>query len=257
MIGELDTSFQVVALIDADVIPHGNWLQDLVQPFHDARVGATTGVRWYKPLNANWGSLVRSLWNAAAVSQMYAFCIPWGGSMAFRAELFRDTDLLECWKHSFCEDTPSYKVLRRLGLRLGFVPAATMVNPERIDLKPCFSFIRRQLFTTRLHHPRWPLIRAFGVGSGLTLLLTAGMLLASVLVGDWFGIALLGGALTLFVFGLASALLWMDFALQQTAHRRGESFPPTIPFWKLALAGMLTQGVYMAALVSVSFLRKN
>jgi hypothetical protein len=94
----------------------------------------TTGVRWYLPRTTDWGSLVRCLWNAAACTQVFAFHIPWGGPMAFQAELFRDTDLLHHWKRCFCEDTVSYGVLRRLGLRLGFVPAATMVNPERSRL---------------------------------------------------------------------------------------------------------------------------
>src|SRR5579862_9174839 len=79
-LGELDASYGVVVLIDADVIPYATWLRDLVRPFHDARVGATMGLRWYLPETANWGSLVRSLWNAAAVSQMYAFHMTWAGS---------------------------------------------------------------------------------------------------------------------------------------------------------------------------------
>src|SRR5258708_34808161 len=77
-IGELDAAVRVVALIDADVIPYAHWLRDLVRPLRDANVGATTGLRWYLPESADWGSLVRCLWNAAACTQMLAFDIPWG-----------------------------------------------------------------------------------------------------------------------------------------------------------------------------------
>jgi Glycosyl transferase family 21 len=253
-IGELDAAVRVVALIDADVIPYAHWLRDLVRPLRDANVGATTGLRWYLPESADWGSLVRCLWNAAACTQMLAFGIPWGGSMAFRAELFRDTNLLEKWRRSFCEDTVSYGVLRRLGFRLGFVPAATMVNAERIGLKNCFTFIRRQLLTVRLHHPRWPLVRAVGAGSGITLLVVLGVLAAAAAVGDGFSAALMAAVLATFALGLAGAMNWIDTGLRSMAAKRGERLPGSS--WKLALAGPLAQVIYLAALVSVNFLRK-
>jgi len=37
-------SCRAVVLIDADVVPHPQWLRDLVQPLADPTVGATTGV---------------------------------------------------------------------------------------------------------------------------------------------------------------------------------------------------------------------
>jgi cellulose synthase/poly-beta-1,6-N-acetylglucosamine synthase-like glycosyltransferase len=108
----LDESYGVVATIDADVVPHRSWLRDLATPFADPRVGAATGVRWYMPVRRNLGTMVRYLWNAGAVTQMAAFRIPWGGSMAYRAELFRTTDLLRRWQHSFCEDAGTTALLQ-------------------------------------------------------------------------------------------------------------------------------------------------
>src|SRR5262249_1870383 len=132
-IRQLPASTEVVALIDADVIPHRQWLRNLAQPLTDPRVGATSGVRWYMAGGpARWGTLVRSAWSAAACTQMDAFRIPWGGSLAFRTELFRRSDLLERWARSFVEDTGSHRVLRSLGLRLCRVPEATMVNHENV-----------------------------------------------------------------------------------------------------------------------------
>jgi glycosyltransferase involved in cell wall biosynthesis len=253
-IGELNASVQVVALIDADVIPYKDWLRDLVLPLRDPRIGATTGIRWYQPESADWGSLIRCLWNAAACAQMLAFHIPWGGSMAFRAHLFRDTDLLEEWKRCFCEDTISYSVLRRLGFQVCVVPKATMVNPERIALKDCFSFIRRQLLTVRLHHPRWPQVWTAGIGAGLTLLLLFGIFAASAATGDFYCAGLVAGTIASFVAGLASAMLWIKASLRLTAHERGVTVAGFS--WKLMLAAPLTQIMYLAALLSASFLRK-
>ncbi len=254
-IGGLEGSVRVVALVDADVIPYADWLRDLVRPLREPRVGAATGVRWYLPETSYWGSLVRCLWNSAACTQMLAFRIPWGGSLAFRAELFRASDLLDQWKRSFCEDTVSYGVLRRLGLRVAFVPAATMVNSEHIALKHCFFFIRRQLLTVRLHHPRWPFVLAAGLGAGLALAALVGVLVAAAALGDFVSAGLMMGALAAYAASLAAALWWIDRSLRAMAHQRGEHLPAASS-WKLALAGPLTQAVYLAALVSVSFLRR-
>ena len=78
-------------------------------------------------------------WAAAAATQMVAFGIPWGGSMAFRTDLLARSNVLDKWANSLCEDVPLERVLHRVGLRLDFVLAATMVNCERIDLKRCSS----------------------------------------------------------------------------------------------------------------------
>ena len=138
----LDESCQAVALIDADAAPRPQWLRDLTAPLCDAKVGATTGVRWYITDSPQWGSLVRMAWGAAAASQMFAFGIPWGGSMAFRSELLRRSPIVEKWANCLCEDVPLESVLHGLGLRLHFVLAATMVNCEsvgssRVDLQAC------------------------------------------------------------------------------------------------------------------------
>src|SRR5439155_14285106 len=168
-IGTLDESCQVVALIDADVIPRRSWLRDLVLPLTNPKVGAATGIRWFMPSTATWGSLVRYLWNAAASVQMYALHIPWGGSLALRADVLRRSDLLQKWAVSLWEDTASYRTIRELDLQLQFVPAATMVNRETTDLKSCFRFIRRQMLNVRLYHDGWPTILAHGIGTALAM----------------------------------------------------------------------------------------
>jgi cellulose synthase/poly-beta-1,6-N-acetylglucosamine synthase-like glycosyltransferase len=251
-IGELDESTEVVALIDADVVPYRHWLRDLVQPMVDPQVGATSGVRWYMPrAQSNWGTLVRAAWNAAACAQMDALQIPWGGSMAFRAELFRKSDLLERWARSFVEDTGSHQVLRSLGLLLCHVPQATMVNHETIDLSDCFRFIRRQLLNARLYHESWPVILAMSIGTPLAL---AGAMVPALTDGLWQWSAALGALLfasfstTVFFLSIA------DRQINRLAQKRGA---PPYPYpWKLLLALPLTQAVYLAALVSACFIRK-
>jgi cellulose synthase/poly-beta-1,6-N-acetylglucosamine synthase-like glycosyltransferase len=44
-LSELDDSYEAVALLDADTVPHRTWLAELVAPLADERVGAATGNR--------------------------------------------------------------------------------------------------------------------------------------------------------------------------------------------------------------------
>jgi cellulose synthase/poly-beta-1,6-N-acetylglucosamine synthase-like glycosyltransferase len=175
---ELDDSYEIIALVDADVVPHPTWLRELVAPLADERVAATTGNRWYMPHSMSWGSLMRWLWNAAAVVQMYWYGIPWGGTLAFKTSAFREGRLQEQWAHSFGEDTTLYRVFRRLGYRTVFVPGLMMVNREGCRLADFYRWVHRQFLTTRLHHPGWPLV----VGHNLAVFLAQGIGLVSLLV---------------------------------------------------------------------------
>jgi cellulose synthase/poly-beta-1,6-N-acetylglucosamine synthase-like glycosyltransferase len=84
----LPDSTEIIVLIDADVVPGPTWLRSMIAPFSDQKVGASTGIRWYDcPAKAGIGTVVRALWGAAAAGQIYAFQIPWGGSLAFRRSL--------------------------------------------------------------------------------------------------------------------------------------------------------------------------
>jgi cellulose synthase/poly-beta-1,6-N-acetylglucosamine synthase-like glycosyltransferase len=179
-ISGLDDQIEVLAFIDGDVIPARNWLRSLVEPLRDPGVGATTGFPWYAPTETSWGTLVRYLWMAAAVMQMFSFRIAWGGSLAFHARVFRHPRALERWSRSFSEDTGTFGLVRELGLALRFVPEVMTVNPESIDLRNCYTFIRRQLFVTRFQHVWWTPLWMLNVGLiaavvGACVLLTVGL----------------------------------------------------------------------------------
>jgi glycosyltransferase involved in cell wall biosynthesis len=250
----LDESCQAVALIDADVVAHPQWLRDLILPMRDPKVGATSGVRWYITDSPKWGSLVRMAWGTAAATQMVAFGIPWGGSMAFRADLLRRSNLLEKWALCLCEDVPLEGVLRKQSLRLHFVLTVTMVNCESIDLVRCFWFLRRQLISVRLYHSRWPLVLAFGVGMPLAIIFAVIAIAAALLSVDYRAAVAVAAVLVLGLTGLFSGTLWIDGALRGMARVRGETLPG-LP-WKTILAVPLMQFVFLAALLSATFARR-
>ena len=151
----LDQSYDVVALVDADTVPHPTWLSELVSPLADERFGVATGNRWYMPARKSWGALVRYLWNAAAVVQMYCYKIPWGGTLALKTSIFRQSNLLDRWQSAYCEDTMLYQATKQQGLKVAFVPSLMMVNREATDIPDVFRWVRRQLLAARLYHPRW------------------------------------------------------------------------------------------------------
>src|SRR5207249_7179328 len=53
---------------------------------------STTGIRWFAPPEG-WGSLVRHLYNAGSLPQMFVFDLAWGGSLALRGCVARSERL--------------------------------------------------------------------------------------------------------------------------------------------------------------------
>jgi hypothetical protein len=254
-VGELEESIQAIALIDADVVPHRHWLRELMQPFADPSIGASTGFRWHVPNGrTNWWTLVRCVWNAVACTQMAALKIPWGGSMALRASLCRSADMLSCWSRSFGEDTSCHRVLRSQGYRLACVPALTMVNRESIGSKGCFTFIRRQLVSARLGHENWPTVLAIGLGTPAAVLATAVCAAAALTNGEWELALGLASALAIYSFAMALCLGGADRQINRLLQARGE---PRYPFTGRSLVtAPFTAAFYVACLISAAFVRR-
>lgn len=253
----LDASVAFVAQLDADTIPHASWLRELATALRDERVGAATGNRWYMPETLSLGSLVRYSWNAAAVVQMYWYRIAWGGTLAVKTSVFRETDLLDRWSNAFCEDTMLFTQLKKAGLRLAFVPALIMVNREDCDVGGYFRWVRRQLLTARLYHPAWSAVFGHGIVTTLFPLLAvilgvAGLATAQPVVATW---SLAG--VVFYQFAVIAMLPPMEFAARRIVAARGQptrwlTTPGTM---KCLFAIWLTQFVYFLALCSASLLR--
>ena len=167
----LEPDTEAIAFVDADCEPGPTWLEDLIAPLADSRIGAVSGIRWYMPQLGSFGSWVRYLFNALAVFQMYNFSIPWGGSFAVSRHILAELSLLTEWARSFGEDTSAYRPLRRLNKRIAFSPRATALCKEPISLRATYDFIFRQLLSLRLHHPYWAVIFLMNFASLLAVLI--------------------------------------------------------------------------------------
>jgi cellulose synthase/poly-beta-1,6-N-acetylglucosamine synthase-like glycosyltransferase len=246
-----------VALVDADTIAHSTWLRELATALDEPRIGAATGNRWYFPPDFAAGSLVRYLWNAAAVVQMYSYGIAWGGTLALRLADVRRIGWLDRVGQAFCEDTMLRTLLNRHGLRVQFVPSLLMANRERCNLDGFYQWVTRQLLTARLYHAYWPLVvghgvaTTIGIGAGLAFLLVAAST-GQAAVAAWLGIGL--AVYYAFMIGL---LVLMEVAVRTCLRARGESSDWITPGTALMMLPCIvaTQIVYAAALVRAALLR--
>lgn len=248
----LDGRYAFTAHLDGDTVPHPTWLRELAGGFRDPSVGVVTGNRWYRPVDHHWGSVVRALWNAAAVPGMIAHHIAWGGTMAVRADLAARASVREAWRRAFSEDTALAPELARAGLRVCFLPSLVMVDRSGCTLPGFWNWVRRQILAARLHHPAWPALLAHGVltSVGLALALVGGV--GAVLAGDWDGAAAILGLLSAYQGLLVGAFLLLDREVERVLRRRSGS-EETLPrgiLLRAVAAVPVAQAAHAAALAA-------
>lgn len=258
VIRQLDDSYKVVAMIDADVVPHPNWLRELVTPLADEEVGATTGNRWYVPPNSKWGSLIRYVWNSAAVVPMYIYNVAWGGSMAIKLPVLHQAQLLEKWTQALSTDALLGKALKELSLKLKFVPTVMMVNREESNLTSCLRFMIRQLITTRLYQSSWILSLLHSLITTLPLVLTIVLLPYTLFQGYFNAAALLASGFVGYILTMGLLLTLLEQSVQRVVRGNGESTKSFSFLFivKILLSIPLTQLVSTLATVAAILKRK-
>ncbi|MCA9269929.1 MAG: glycosyltransferase family 2 protein, partial [Planctomycetales bacterium] len=259
-IGQLDDDCELVALLDADCVPHASWLRELAAPFADADVAVAYGNRWYMPPDARCGSLMRYIWNVGAVGHMIWCGIPWGGTLALRRTFLDEADLAGAWSSAFCEDTMLARAAQRRGRRCVFVPSLLMVNRETCTVGSLLPWIRRQLLTVRLYHGAWPTTLAYGLASPTIVLAALAAIAWSLCLAS--EPSQLAALATLAVLaGLMTLRLAIVAALEITARgviaKRGEQLERTS--WRRCAAMpfllAVTPFYYLAALLRAQWMR--
>ncbi|WP_016950929.1 glycosyltransferase family 2 protein [Anabaena sp. PCC 7108] len=251
-VSDLDDSYKVVALVDADTIVHSNWLRELVSPLTNDKVGLTTGNRWYVPTGKYWGSLVRYAGNVSTVVQMFLFQVPWGGSLAIKTEVLHQTELLEKWGEAFGDDMLLHKVIKKHGLKIKFVPSLLMVNREECELITVFASLKRLILCSRLYHPNWLALVSDAISSilfpTLVIILALGLLLAT----EWEGAAFLLKSYSIYTIGLLLLMLVMELGVQEVVRSQGQIIAKIslTTIIKMLIAIPLTQWIYGLAMLS-------
>jgi cellulose synthase/poly-beta-1,6-N-acetylglucosamine synthase-like glycosyltransferase len=251
------------AFIDADTVPHRNWLRELASSLQPSDIGAVTGNRWYMPQSNSFGASVRYVWNAAAVVQMYWYSIAWGGTVAIKRDAIELAGLKEKWSRSLCEDTMLRSQLAKVDLKVKFVPSLMMINREDCTFSGYYSWVKRQLLTARLYHPMWNAVLGHGISSALFLVVAITLLMFEV--GKWISggqngnqVLCLGGGLILFQLYLSALLPVMERAVSKIVEGRGENpeWPGKRLYVRLFGFVFATQWIYTSALIASTFIRR-
>jgi cellulose synthase/poly-beta-1,6-N-acetylglucosamine synthase-like glycosyltransferase len=257
-IAELDDDCEVVAFVDADTLTHRSWLRELVSPFSDFTVGATTGNRWYVPGENFWGSLVRYLGNIPIVAHMLIHNVPWGGTLAIKTQVLKRTQLLEQWSQGLIEDVIVQPAIQKQGLRVQSIPSLIMLNQEQCSLSSYLPWLKRQLLCVRLYHPSWLFAVVNGTVTTLIPLLGVGLLLMAVINHQWEAGAWVAGGL--FCYGITEVLwiVMLEQGVRQILQSQRKFLPEisAITMLKTVIAIPLTQLIFMWAIVLAMKTRK-
>jgi ceramide glucosyltransferase len=179
-IEQLPPDFEILVFADSDGRPGKNWLQRLTAPLADARVGATTTMRWLIPNRGNLASALLAAWNAPIVTMLTEkgknFC--WGGGTAIRRSVFEQIGVLDDWRTSVSDDYSLTSALERTRRSILFVPECLAVSFVETDFAGLLEFTNRQILITRVYAEKiWAiagvthLLYCVTVGLGLVLAL--------------------------------------------------------------------------------------
>ena len=180
---QLPPEFEVLVFTDSDGRPGKSWLHRLASPLNDARVGATTTMRWLIPNRNNFATALLAAWNAPIVTMLSEkgpnFC--WGGGTAIRRSVFDQIGVIEEWRNSISDDYSMTNALQRAGRSILFVPECLTLSYVETDFEALLEFTNRQILITRVYAEKtW----AFAAGTHalycFTLILGAALILGDI-----------------------------------------------------------------------------
>jgi cellulose synthase/poly-beta-1,6-N-acetylglucosamine synthase-like glycosyltransferase len=173
-------SAELLAFIDSDVNPDPEWLRYLITPLVDPAVGLTTGYRRYQPDSGFWSTMRAVANNVAMTPHLVGrrLRVAWGGTMAMRSRDFDRSGVEEIWRGALSDDLTLATAVRRLGLRIEFVPECLTNSSDKCTMRECYEWLRRQLFVARMYSPA--LWRGAAFSFVPMLLMFAGILLSPV-----------------------------------------------------------------------------
>ena len=168
---KIDPQSEVIVFVDTDARPEKDWLKQLVAPLADETLGASTGYRWFLPVNGGIASRLRGVWNASIASALGSdrtknFC--WGGSTAIRRTTFERLAISERWRGTVSDDFLITRVLKEAKLPIHFTPNCLVPSVSDCDFRELLEFTTRQIKITRVYasHLWLPLL----LGSALFVL---------------------------------------------------------------------------------------
>jgi ceramide glucosyltransferase len=196
---ELPETCEVVVFTDSDVRLPRAWLNKIVAPLQNPRVGATTGYRWIIPGRGAGASdlagALASAWNASVATLLGRagenFC--WGGATALRRKTFDEAQVIEAWKGAVSDDFALTGALERAGKPIIFCPECLGATLHPWTGSGLLEFTTRQILIARIYAPRrWRMGAAAHLGYSFTMIYAAFAIVATQMNGDpWTQLALM------------------------------------------------------------------
>lgn len=248
-VSQVHPKVEVLVFVDTDAQPHTGWLQSLVSPLKDEKLGAATGYRWFIPMRASFASHLRSVWNASIASALGAradknFC--WGGSTAIRRTTFEQFQIAERWRGTVSDDFAVTRVLQEAKLPIHFVPQGLIPSLDDCNFSELLEFTNRQLKITRTYAPH--LWRSVLVGSFIfTMTFFGGLIIVvtKAAQGRSFMVPLLL-LLVVYVLGALKSYIRLQAvgaALRGYGKQLSRSMPSHVLLWPVASALFLINGL--------------
>ncbi len=180
---QLPPDFEILVFVDSDGRPGKPWLQRLTAPLSDARIGATTTMRWMIPNRGNLATALLAAWNAPIVTMLTEngknFC--WGGGSAIRRSVFEQIGVLDDWRSSVSDDYSLTRALERTNRAILFVPECLTPSFVETDFSGLLEFTNRQILITRVYAEKlWAAGAAAHTLYCVTVLLGLGLLVSNI-----------------------------------------------------------------------------
>jgi hypothetical protein len=148
-----DPAAKVFVFADIDATPSPDWLRSLVAPLATPQVTVSTGFRWYLP-GQGFVSQLRAAWDTSIATMMgdHDHNFAWGGSMAMRADDFRQLGIADrYWSNTVSDDYAVTRAVRDAGGRIAFAPRCLMASREESSLQEFLRWSTRQIIITRVY----------------------------------------------------------------------------------------------------------
>jgi cellulose synthase/poly-beta-1,6-N-acetylglucosamine synthase-like glycosyltransferase len=204
---ELVKQADIFLFADADIQPHPTWLQEMVAPFGDPKVGAVTGCFRRVPATPNFqlGNYLAGLFGAGIVTGMTSDRISglWGGSLAIRGIIVEQFHLRQRLATEIVDDVAIMHALHQYKIERRFVPSCTLKSYCEMSTPASVEWLVRQFQFSQIYFKKLylfyylfglpytftilaaPLALAYGLinGSGWIVGATVGFWLSVMMVG--------------------------------------------------------------------------
>ena len=139
---------EIFVLADADIQPHPTWLQELLGPFCDPKIGATTGFFRRIPMTPTfrWGDYLAGIFGSFIITGLSEDLLKglWGGSLAVRKEIMDKYQIYSRLETEIVDDIAIMHALHQHKIERRYVQSATLKNYCDMSFEDGFEWFIRQ-----------------------------------------------------------------------------------------------------------------